>query len=89
MGCKMKTLVIFDFETGDTSCPDWYEIVVVDGEFSVAEIKKNFLSYCESNLSDDEQFDEIVKGVMSATGLKWSFVNGKTPELDAVAIVKI
>lgn len=82
MASDMKILFVFNFETGDHSCPWWQEIAVVYGSNEdVKTIEDSFYSYFESSACEDKNYDEIVKDVLDSLRLKWERVT-KIPECD-------
>lgn len=80
----MKILLVFNFETGDLSCPWWQEIAVVYGSNKdVKTIEDSFCNYCDSASCEDKNYDEMVVDVLNASGLKWEKVN-KIPKCDCM-----
>lgn len=80
----MKILLVFNFETGDASCPWWQEIAVVYGSKENAlQIEDSLCSYCDSTECEDKDYGEMVVDVLNASGLKWEKAN-KIPECDCM-----
>lgn len=85
----MRTLLIFMFETGDSTCKHWNVPVIISSNFSsddFHEIEDSTLSFIESGnaYSEDMEYEDIVESVMSAANYQWKFVNGKAPECDCI-----
>lgn len=84
MASDMKILFVFNFETGDYSCPWWQEIAVVYGSNEDAKtIEDGFCSYFESSACEDKNYDEIVKDILDSLRLKWERIT-KIPECDCL-----
>lgn len=78
-------LLMLNFETGDTALPYWQVLVTVDdARFYGEELEDSFASYLESVDTDDMEFEDIVKEVMTASEWSWAFVDTKIPPCDSV-----
>ena len=86
----MNTLLIIQFETGDSSVR-YYEVPIVVKECSWAkcnEIEDSFASFVESE-DDDLEYEDVVEKVMEASGLKYEFSQGDIPACKLVRTIQI
>ena len=71
----MKTLIGFFFETGSYS-GQYYEVWVLAENNPRVEFEKihsivNNEAFCELNLDEDEEYDDIAERIMNESGYKW------------------
>lgn len=87
----MKILIVFNFETGDSTCRYWQELAVADCEFGDVDIIEDAMSRYIDNpdFDDDVQYDEVVRNVMNTSGFDWLYVSGKIPECDCMRTIYI
>ncbi len=81
----MTTLLIFMFETGDSSCPYWNVPVVVYEPYAPGKIETKARIYMDDN--PESGYDEAVEYVMNDAGVRWEWVAGKIPECDRLNIL--
>ena len=81
----MTTLLIFMFETGDSSCQYWNEPVVVYEPYAPGKIETKARIYMDDN--PESGYDEAVEYVMNDAGIRWEWVAGKIPECDRLDIL--
>lgn len=82
-------IIVFHFETGDTSVPYWTETAMIKGTAAnVREIEDSIMSYCESADYDDCDHVELLTDVLNASGLEWMSLSwnnyGRMPECDEI-----
>lgn len=85
----MIMLVLFNFETGDSSVPLWTETAMVKGTRSdVLELEDSIASYCDAVEYEDSSYTDIITDVLNASGMEWSPISwnhlGGIPGCDAV-----
>ena len=87
----MKILIVLNFETGDSICRYWQELVVADCEFGdIDTIEDAMSSYIDNpDFDDDAEYDEVVRNVMNASGFDWFYVSGKVPECDCMRTIYV
>lgn len=77
----MNTLLIVQFETGDSSVK-YYEVpVIIKGECSwdtLHEIEDSFAAFIEA-MDDDLDYEDMVQAVMDVSGLEYEFCLGGIP----------
>lgn len=78
----MTGLIIFEFETGDSTCPFWTEIAVVnignkDYYNAHKEIEDCISSYFDSSASEDKPYDEAVADILNSFKFKWQEYSGR------------
>ena len=77
----MNTLLIVQFETGDSSVK-YYEVPVIIKEEctwdKLGEIEDSFAAFVES-MDDDLDYEDIVQAVMDASGVDYEFCLGDIP----------
>ena len=78
------TLLILNFETGDSDVPYWTIYVVVEGTFDGAALDDCFSSYFESADTEDLEFQDMAEDVLNSMGWTWNFVDTKIPACDSV-----
>lgn len=68
----MYDLIIFLFETGDSSCPYWQELALVDHEqMSYVTLEDSIASYMESEESEDKDHEDMVADILNESGWPW------------------
>lgn len=81
----MTTLLIFLFETGDSSCPYWNETVVVYERYNPGALESKARIYMGDNPYSN--YDEVTDQVLNDAGIRWEWVAGKIPECDRLDIL--
>lgn len=81
----MTTLLIFMFETGDSFCQYWNELVVVYEPYAPGKIETKARIYMDDN--PESCCDEAVEYVLNDAGIRWEWVAGKIPECDRLDIL--
>ena len=70
----MQDLIIFCFETGDSSVPYWRELVLVDHDkMDYGTLEDSISSYMDSVASDDKEYEDMAIDVMNASGWQWKW----------------
>ena len=84
-----KILVLFNFETGEPHCPYWQVLAVVnEDDFDKEELEDCFMSYLDSSASDDKEFEDMVKDILSSLDWKWELI-GAIPACDLMCTIWI
>lgn len=85
----MIMLVLFNFETGDSSVPFWTETAMVKGtRKAILELKDSIASYCDAVEYEDSSYTDIITDVLNASHMEWAPISwnhfGGIPGCDAV-----
>lgn len=83
----MTTLLIFMFETGDSSCQYWNEPVVVYERYNPGVLESKARIYMDDN--PESSYDEAVEYVMNDAGVRWKWISRKIPECDRLDIILV
>lgn len=76
--CLKTILLMFDFKTGDATCPYWTEFAVVYAEReNLKEIEDGLASYMDSPEAENAQYDDIVKAVLHESGFQWEYIENR------------
>ena len=82
-------IIVFNFETGDASCPFWTETAMIHGRpEDVNELIDSITSCCDSVDYEDSSYQELLTDVLNASGLPWQPLSwdhvGRIPECDKI-----
>lgn len=83
----MTTLLIFMFETGDSSCPYWNEPVVVYERYNPGALESKMRIYMDDNPYSG--YDEATEQILNDAGVRWKWIDGKIPECDRLDIILV
>lgn len=86
----MNTLIIIQFETGDSSVK-YYEVPIIAKDCSwqkCNEIEDSFASFIESE-DDELDYEDIVAKAMDESGLKYEFSQGNIPACNLIRTIQI
>lgn len=86
---NLVMLVLFNFETGDSSAPFWTETAMVKGaRRDVLELVDSIASYCNAVEYEDSSYIDIITDVLNASGMEWAPISwnhlGGIPGCDEV-----
>lgn len=78
----MTGLIIFEFETGDSTCPYWTETSIVNiKEMSChdayGQIEDCISSYIDAPVVDDKSYGEMTADILSSFDFEWEEFKGK------------
>lgn len=86
----MSGLLIFQFETGDSSVK-YYEVLIIVRSCTwgrVKEIEDSISSFMET-MDEDLDYEDIVDTVMYHSGFGYSFVQGNIPSCQYVRTIQV
>lgn len=83
----MTTLLIFMFETGDSSCPYWNVPVFVSGPYVPGTLETKTRILMDDN--PDIDYAEAAETVLDNAGVRWKWIDGKIPECDRLDIILV
>lgn len=86
----MNSLLILNFETGDTDQAYYTVMVVIHHKCNANDfytIEDKLDSFVEQN--DDFEFENIVEEVLKQSGYEWDFIKGKIPECENAYTIHI
>lgn len=81
----MTTLLIFMFETGDSSCPYWNMPVIVYERYDPGALESKARIYMDDNPYSG--YDEVTERILNDAGVRWKWIDGKIPECDRLDIL--
>lgn len=81
----MTTLLIFMFETGDSSCPYWIVPTVVQGPYVAGTLETKTRIYMDDNPYAD--YEEAAALILDDAGVRWEPVARKIPECDRLDVL--
>lgn len=85
-----RTLVVFDFDTGDTECRYYPVTVIVYGRHDdIDSLEDSMASYIDSEGPEDASIEDAVRDVMNASGLRWELVECNVPYCAAMRVIHI
>lgn len=78
----MTGLIIFEFETGDSTCPYWAEPAVVNIKETsclnaYSQIDDCISSYVDTPAADDKSYGEIAADILDSFDFEWKEFLGK------------
>ena len=85
-----RTILQFNFETGDVSCRYYQVYAVVEsqntpltqGVFDT--LDDSLMSYFDNARTDDVEYEDIVEDILRESGLTWSFATTAISEIHKI-----